>query len=65
MNNGVKPFGIETSCGRESSLMIALMLSYAHYALNKEKRNKCTSLRRKAVKACFLNKSETANSNDF
>ena len=37
----------------------------AHYAFYKEKRNKCTSLRRKAVKAYFLNKSETANSNDF
>ena len=36
-----------------------------HNALYKEKRNKCTSLRRKAVKSYFLKKSETANSNDF
>ena len=37
----------------------------AHYALYKEQRNKCTSLRRKAIKAYFLRKSETANPNDF
>ena len=37
----------------------------AYYALNKEKRNKCTLLGRKAVEAYFLNKSETANLNDF
>ena len=37
----------------------------AYYARNKEKRNKCDLLRRKAVKAYFLNKSETANLNDF
>ena len=36
-----------------------------HNVLYKEKRNKCTSLRRKAVKAYFLDKSEKANSNDF
>ena len=61
MNNGAKPFGIETSRG-QSSLMIALMLITPS---TKKKRNKCTLLRRKAVKAYFLNKSETANLNDF
>ena len=48
-------------CGK-SSLMIALMLITP---FTKKKRNKCTSLGRKAVKAYFLDKSEKANSNDF
>ena len=37
----------------------------ANYALYRKQRNKCTFLRRKAIKAYFLNKSETEKSNDF
>ncbi|RMX52224.1 hypothetical protein pdam_00007977 [Pocillopora damicornis] len=37
----------------------------ANYALYQKQRNKCTSLRRKVIKAYFLNKSETENLNEF
>ena len=37
----------------------------ANYALHQKQRNKCTSLTRKAIKAYFLNKSETENMNEF
>ena len=37
----------------------------ANYALYRKQRNKCTSSRRKAIKAYFLNKSETEKSNAF
>ena len=37
----------------------------ANYALYRKQRNKCTSLRRKAIKAYFLNKSETEKPNQF
>lgn len=37
----------------------------ANYALYQKQRNRCTSLRRKAIKAYFLNKSETEKPNEF
>ena len=37
----------------------------ANYALYRKQRNKCTSLRPKAIKAYFLNKSETEKPNQF
>ena len=36
-----------------------------NYALYRKQRNKCSSLRRKAIKAYFLNKSETEKPNQF
>jgi len=43
-------------CGKSSD---------TNYALYQKQRNKCTSLRRKATKANFLNKFETEKPNEF
>ena len=57
-NNGVKPFVTATNFGRSSRIRGPALIT-------PNIRNKCTSIRRKAIKDHFKNKSETDNPRAF
>ena len=60
MNNGVKPFFTATNFGRSSRIRGPTLTTP-----NKIQRNKCTSIRRKAINDHFKNKSETDDPRAF
>lgn len=60
-SNGANPSDTESSCGKK----FTHDRTDANYALYQKQRNKCTSSTQKAIKAYFLNKSETEKPNEF